>query len=388
MKEKGAFMIFFAIVLVVNLLVNAYIYSRTRAIFPTGNFSYPLAAVLFWLLALSYMIGRITERMGYMEFAHPFVHLGSYWMGAMLYLTLLFLLTDIFRGFVTLVPAAESFRFGWNTDKGRVAIVTLYAATTVILTFGYYFAKSPVVRFQQIAVDKPLIGGPLRAVLVSDLHLGMMISNGRLERLVELVNAQKPDVLLLAGDVFDEDLGPVIENNLGDLLKNFKTKYGAYAVLGNHEFYGDAQAAREYLEHHNIKVLRDSVVRLYNGTTIIGREDITHEQMNRIRRKPIDELISASDTSGLVILIDHQPYNLNEVVGTGVDLQVSGHTHHGQMWPLNYITKAIFTISRGYGKLGNTHFFVSSGFGTWGPPFRTNSRSEIVVLDIAGAETM
>ncbi len=388
MKEKGAFMVFFAIVLIVNLLVNAYIYSRTRTVFPTGNLAYPFAAGLFWLLALSYMIGRITERMGYMEFAHPFVHLGSYWMGAMLYLTLLFLLADILRGIVSLVPVAENIRFGWNSDKGRVAVVTLYALTAIILSFGYYFAKSPVVRFQQIVVEKSLIGGPLRAVLVSDLHLGMMISNGRLERLVELVNKQKPDVLLLAGDVFDEDLGPVIENNLGDLLKNFTPKYGSFAVLGNHEFYGNAEAAQEYLEQHRITVLRDSVVHLKNGVTIVGREDITNEQMNRIRRKPIGELITNSDTNGLVLLLDHQPYNLNDVVGSGVDLQVSGHTHHGQMWPLNYITSAIFTISSGYGKLGETHFFVSSGFGTWGPPFRTNSRSEIVVLDISGVDSM
>jgi predicted MPP superfamily phosphohydrolase len=82
--------------------------------------------------------------------------------------------------------------------------------------------------------------------------------------------------------------------------------------------------------------------------------------------------------------MDHQPYKLEEVSAEGIDLQVSGHTHNGQMWPFNYITDAIFEIGYGYGKIGNTHFYVSSGYGTWGPPIRTNSRSEIVVLEMTG----
>lgn len=388
MRENSAFMIFFTIVMVVNLLVNAYIYSRTRAIFPNGGLGFTLATIIFWLLALSYTIGRVTERMGYMEFAHPFVHLGSYWMGAMLYLTLLFLLTDIFRGVIAILPFAGNLQFTWNSDKGSVAVVSVYALAAIILSFGYYFAKSPVVRHQPIVVNKSLNDDNLRVVLVSDLHLGMMISNGRLERLVELVNAQNPDILLLAGDVFDEDLGPVIQNNLGDLLKNFTPRLGSYAVLGNHEFYGDAPAAREYLEKHRITVLRDSIVQLPNGIIIAGREDRTHEQMNRTSRKTLGELLQGIDNNELVILVDHQPYNLQEVAGSGADLQVSGHTHHGQMWPFNLITRSMFTISRGYGKIEDTHFYVSSGFGTWGPPFRTNSRSEIVVLNISGKETL
>ena len=384
MKGNSGFMIFFAIVFLVNLVVNIYIFSRTKALFPAQGWAWWSAAILFWLMAFAYMTGRFTERAGPMWLAEPFVTLGSWWLGAMLYLTLLFLLADILRGLNHLTGITDVFRFSWNSGKGSVAVVTIYALTAIILAAGYYNARMPVVRWQAVQLDKPVPGGKQRVVLVSDIHLGMMISNGRLDTLVSLVNRQQPDIVLLAGDVFDEDLGPVIENNKGDLLKNIRATYGVYAVLGNHEFYGNAAAAEQYLTDHRITVLRDSVAVLPNGIQIAGREDITGENMYGKPRKSLDELMSGINQENPVLLIDHQPYRLTEVGGYPVDLQVSGHTHHGQMWPFNYITSAIFEISRGYGRIGNTHFYVSSGYGTWGPPIRTNTRSEIVVLEITG----
>jgi hypothetical protein len=171
---------------------------------------------------------------------------------------------------------------------------------------------------------------------------------------------------------------------MGDLLKNLQAKQGVYAILGNHEFYGNATAAQVYLKNHNIVVLRDSTAILPNGISIVGREDITGERMNGKPRKPIKELLAGVNPENPVFMLDHQPYKLAEVASHDLDLQVSGHTHNGQMWPFNFVTGAMFEISRGYGKINDTHFYVSSGYGTWGPPIRTNSRSEIVVLEITG----
>lgn len=377
-------MIFLTIVLTVNLVVNLYIFSRTRSIFPVSTGAWWATTILFWIVAFSYVIGRFTERAGTMWLAEPFVKLGSWWLGAMVYLTLLFLLVDIFRGLNSLVHFSDLLKFQWIGDKGRVAVITVYALTSIILALGYYNAKSPVVRLQKIVLDKRVPEGMQRVVLVSDIHLGMMISDGRLDTLVNLVNRQNADVILLAGDIFDEDLGPVIKNNMGDILKNLQAKHGVYAVLGNHEFYGNATAAQEYLHDHNITILRDSVIILPNGIVIAGREDITGKQMYGKSRMELDELLRGIDLEKPVIMMDHQPYKLDEVARSGVDIQVSGHTHHGQMWPFNYITGAMFEISRGYGKINGTHFYVSSGYGTWGPPIRTNSRSEIAVLEVTG----
>ena len=377
-------MIFLAIVITINLLVNSYIFMRTRSVFPEGNAAWWIAAVLFWLVAFAYVIGRFAERTGPVWLAEPMIKTGSYWLGAMAYLTLLFLLIDIIRGLNGLFHFTDFLQFNWMSSKGKTAILLVYSVAAIILITGYLNAKIPIVRKQSVQLNKPVPGGIQNVVLVSDIHLGMMISNGKLNKLVELVNQQNADLVLLAGDVFDEDLGPVIQNNMGDLLKNLRAKQGVYAILGNHEFFGNADAAQKYLENHNITVLRDSTVTLQNGITIVGREDITGQRMNGKPRKSIEKLLAGIDTEKPVFMLDHQPYKLADVATHKIDLQVSGHTHHGQMWPFNYITGAMFEISRGYGKINDTHFYVSSGFGTWGPPIRTNSRSEIIVLEITG----
>jgi predicted MPP superfamily phosphohydrolase len=382
MKGK-TYMFFFAIVFLVNLLVNLYIFSRTRAIFPTGNSAWWITAILFWLLAFAYVIGRFTERSGAMVLAEPFVKIGSWWLGAMVYLTLLFLLADLLRGVNGLFNITETLKFNWAGGKGKTVITVVYALSAIILIGGYLSARIPTINRISFDLEKTMPDGRQKVVLVSDIHLGMMISNGRLDKMVELVNRENADLVLLAGDVFDEDLGPVIQNNMGDLLKNLRAKHGVFAVLGNHEFYGNAAAAHEYLENHNITVLRDSVAVLPHGIAVIGREDITAERMYDKKRKTLTELLENVDTKNPVIVLDHQPYNLAEVAEYRVDLQVSGHTHNGQMWPFNYITGALFEISKGYGKIKDTHFYVSSGYGTWGPPIRTNSRSEIVVMEIS-----
>ncbi len=384
MKERTTFMIFFAVVIVVNLVVNLYIFSKTRAVFPGVTGAWWGATILFWLIAFAYVLGRFSERAGPAWLAEPLVAIGSWWLGAMVYLTLLFLLADILRGINGLFNITEFLRFSWASGKGKSIILLIYSLTAIILVAGYFNAKFPTVQRVAFQIDKPVPDGKQKVVLVSDIHLGMMISNGRLDRMVELVNAEKADIVLLAGDVFDEDLGPVIQNNMGDLLKNLRAKHGVYAVLGNHEFYGGADTAHEYLENHNITVLRDSVAILPNGIAIAGRDDITGERMNGNPRKTLEELLININTDKPVFMLDHQPYKLSEVAAQNVDLQVSGHTHHGQMWPFNYITGSIFEISKGYGKINKTHFYVSSGYGTWGPPIRTNSRSEIVVMEISG----
>lgn len=376
-------MFFFALVFITNLGINLYLFSRTRGLFPEeyGTFRI-IAIILFWLVALAYFFGRIAERAGSMPLALPLIKTGSWWLGAMVYLTILFLLADILRGLNGLFHLTEHFNFSWTDNRGKTAIILIYSLSAIILGWGHYNAKIPTIRRISIQIKKTIPEGKQKVVLVSDIHLGVMISNGRLDRMVDLINRENADLVLLAGDTFDEDPGPVIQNNMGDLLKNIKARYGVYAVLGNHEFYGNAPAAREYLENHNITVLRDSAVILSNGISIIGREDITAERMYGNPRKTLEELMAKLDTQYPVFVLDHQPYNLKQVAASGADLQVSGHTHHGQMWPFNYITGRLFEISRGYGKIKDTHFYISSGYGTWGPPVRTNSRSEIVVMEI------
>jgi hypothetical protein len=184
----------------------------------------------------------------------------------------------------------------------------------------------------------------------------------------------------LAGDIVDEDLAPVIHNDLGRSLKKLKAPLGVFAITGNHEYIGGAEAAVKYLEEHGIRMLRDTSVKISESFWLAGRNDRDSRRFSAKERKGLDKVLEGVDLSLPVILMDHQPFNLQQVADAGVDFQLSGHTHHGQLWPFNYITNAIYELSWGYKQKGDSHFYVSSGYGGWGPPVRTGNRPEI--LDI------
>ncbi|MCX6165048.1 MAG: metallophosphoesterase [Ignavibacteriae bacterium] len=218
--------------------------------------------------------------------------------------------------------------------------------------------------------------------MISDLHLGTIISNSRLEDIVNKTNSLNPDIILLAGDIVDEDLGPVIRNNLGEMLKNFKSKYGTYGITGNHEYIGGVEEACTYLNAHNITMLRDTVVKIDNAFYLIGREDKEISTFAGKKRKSLNELVKEIDKSCPMILMNHQPFDLEETVKNEIDIQFSGHTHNGQLFPLNFITNLIFELSSGYLRKGQTHFYVSTGAGTWGPPLRIGNSPEIVDIKL------
>jgi predicted MPP superfamily phosphohydrolase len=159
-------------------------------------------------------------------------------------------------------------------------------------------------------------------------------------------------------------------------------KWYNYAITGNHEYIGGVDDAVNYLEEHGLKIIRDSSILINNSLYIVGREDKDKYTFTKQKRKTINDLTQNIDKEKPIILLDHQPFNLNSTIKAGIDVQISGHTHHGQLWPFNYITNKIFEISSGYKQKGNTHFFVSTGFGTWGPPVRLGNRPEIIELTL------
>jgi predicted MPP superfamily phosphohydrolase len=204
------------------------------------------------------------------------------------------------------------------------------------------------------------------------------VGRSRLDHIVEKVNSLNPDLVLLPGDIVDEDLAPVIRQNLGESLRQIRARLGVYAVTGNHEHIGGVEEACAYLMEHNITVLRDQSVKVGGSVFLVGREDRSAGQFAGVRRKSLTELMTSVDPDYPVILMDHQPFGLEEASGQGIDLQISGHTHAGQLWPINYIVDSIYDLPWGYKKAARTHFYVSNGAGTWGPPVRIGNRPEIV----------
>ncbi len=374
------FVTFFSIVLIVYSLVNYYIFIRGWQALPQNLKARIPYIIIFCILSISFIAGRVIERFWLCPFSKTIVYIGSFWLGAMLYFFLIILLLDLAR----LINHYAPFIHHLSADYAKAKLSAFYvaiSAVTVILIAGHFNALHPRIRRFEITIPKQTAVKQLKVVAASDIHLGTIIGRQRFCSIVNKINELEPDIVLLAGDIVDEDLAPVIKENLGDALTQIKTKYGIYAITGNHEYIGGVEAAVKYMEKHNIRVLRDDVFALNESIYVVGREDYSINRFSNADRKPLRTVLQDVDKTKPILMMDHQPYNLEQAIENGVDFQLSGHTHHGQLWPLNYITKAIYEISWGYRKIQNTHFYVSCGVGTWGPPLRIGNRPEIVVFN-------
>jgi predicted MPP superfamily phosphohydrolase len=372
-----AFALFFSIVLTVYGLLNYYVVSRGWYILPE---EYRLLyALVFIFLAASYPVGRFLERVTLSWLSSSLVWIGSYWLAAFVYIFLALLTIDLLRLINLIVPYLPSFLTNDVEQTNRVLATTLVIAVVVALVTGHINARRPRIKVLNLTIPKNSHAlTSLNIVAASDIHLGTVICQSRLEQIVQKINALNPDIVVLPGDVVDEDLGPVIKQNLGEILRSIQAKHGVFAITGNHEYIGGVEEACQYLTDHGIQVLRDQTVKLLDSVYILGREDRSIAQFSRKKRMPLAELMKEVDRSFPIILLDHQPFQLHEAEQQGVDLQLSGHTHHGQLWPFSFITKKVYELSWGYKKKGNTHVYVSSGVGTWGPPIRLGNRPEIV----------
>jgi predicted MPP superfamily phosphohydrolase len=381
--KTASIAIFLTIVLSIYTLVNWYIFSKTSPVFEGGGSRMLILKIALWTVIFAYPAGRILERFIGSDFTLFFVKIGSFWLGAMLYLILAFLVVDIIRAFNHFLPFTEYLNFKANPNYRLIAIKSVYFLSCVLLIIGFINARIPRISHYSINTEKLNTNSKnTRIVAVSDVHLGTLISNRRLNSLVEKINCQQPDIVLFAGDTFDEDIAPVVNNGLGKYFELIKSKYGVFAITGNHEYFGNVEKKIAYLREHGVTVLRDSTVLIDDVIYLVGRDDRQSVSFTGKKRKSISELLTNIDKSKPIVLLDHQPFKLNESAENGIDLQISGHTHNGQMWPFNYITKAIYELSSGYKLIGKTHFIVSNGYGTWGPPVRLGNRPEILVIDI------
>jgi predicted MPP superfamily phosphohydrolase len=372
------FLIFFSIVLTIYGSVNYYLFVRGLQVF---SLSLPMKQwyiVIFWTIVSMFILGNVLERTATSAFSEWIYRIGSFWMAFMLYLTIAVVLIDFIRifdhFFHFLPPFSQIMRF-------RLGLIVISIASVVIIA-GHINALWINVKQIPLTIHKKVSGTPeVKILMASDIHLGALIGERREKRLLEIVREQKPDLVLLCGDLVDGEIAPVLRKNLGRHIQEIKTPLGVYAILGNHEYIGGIDKTLPYLKSINIKVLIDDTVTLSNGIQLIGRNDRSGSRMNG-GLKSLDQLLAGIDNSKPVIVMNHQPFNLDEVAKANVDLHLSGHTHNGQLWPFNYITEAIFELSWGLMKKGNTNFYVSSGFGSWGPTVRIGNRPEVVVFNL------
>ncbi|MCD8501229.1 MAG: metallophosphoesterase [Bacillaceae bacterium] len=247
-----------------------------------------------------------------------------------------------------------------------------------VFIFGSHNMWRPVIVTYDVEINAETDLEDLKIMLVSDIHISETIGPRFTRRLVGLAREIEPDVIFLAGDVIDNSIEPYLKFQLSEILKDLTAPMGVYTVLGNHEYYGgDIPIFIEEMNAINIEVLVDEVVNVDDLFYIVGRKDYSDKE-----RLPIDQLTRDLDKTKPIFLIDHQPREFDQVLSADVALMVSGHTHKGQIFPVNLITKAIYENHYGYLQKDKLHTIVTSGYGIWGPPFRIGSRSEVVEINV------
>ena len=378
--RNSAFIVFFSIVFLIYFSVNYLIFSRGLQAFTVTPGMRKGFIITFWAIVSCFIVGEIIEHTHSSLPGEWIYRIGAFWLAFMLYFTLSIILIDIvrlFNYFFHFLPEIS------QTFKFRLGLIVTGIVTFIVFA-GHINALHTRVKEINLDIAKKVNGNPeMKILMASDIHLGALIGENRELGLVEIIKNQKPDLVLLCGDLVDGDIASVLRKNLGKHIQEIKTPMGVYAIAGNHEYIGGIRQTIPYLESINIKLLRDSILILPNGVQVIGRDDRDNRRMGEgTGRKELHELAANLNHDYPIIVMNHQPFNLDEAVTENIDLHLSGHTHHGQLWPFNYLTKAIFELSWGYLKRGNTNFYVSSGFGSWGPPVRTGNTPEVVVFHL------
>ncbi|MFH1051406.1 MAG: metallophosphoesterase [bacterium] len=381
------FFIFFGIVIIIYSAINYYIFARGAQALPSLPWFKISYNILFGFLFSSFIIHVILVRLYPSSLCSIFTWSGFFWMGAMMYFFLGVLLIDIFRLVNHFFPFFPEFLYkNYSLTKQITAGIMLLGVLITLIT-GYINASYPQLKHLNITINKKVGGlNKLRIVAASDIHLGSIINKKDSQKLVDRINALNPDLILFPGDILDESVEPVLKFKSDEPFKNLKSKYGVFAVTGNHEYISGIGTTAPHLESLGISLLQDSVALINNEIYIVGRKDRASKQFAKQNRKPLDEIMNGIDKTKPIILMDHQPIGLGEAEQNGVDFQLSGHTHHGQLWPISYITNKIYEVSWCYLKKGNTQYYISSGYGTWGPPVRIGNHPELLLIELEFGE--
>ena len=343
----------------------------------------PLPAVWRWtvvgagvasFLLMFANLSRIIDSMP-MRLARGVYDVGTSSLFILLYLVMIFLVLDIGR-LVRLIPK-EWLHSNFYTS------VALIIGVFVLFLYGNINYRHKVRHELTVTTEKHL-DRPLKLVMMSDLHLGYHNPRRELARWVDMVNAEQPDVVLIAGDIIDMSIRPLMEEDMAAEFRRIKAP--VYACLGNHEYYTGEPLAQQFYNDAGIHLLQDTAA-VVGDLVIIGRDDRTNRHRKALG-KIIRETKSGNSQNKPVtaekysIVLDHQPYHLEQAELLGVDFQLSGHTHYGQVWPISWIEDAMYECAFGSHQRGRTQYYVSSGIGIWGGKFRIGTRSEYVVMNL------
>ncbi|EDY53218.1 integral membrane protein [Streptomyces clavuligerus] len=222
----------------------------------------------------------------------------------------------------------------------------------------------------------------LRIAVVSDIHIGPILGRAHTQRIVDTINAAQPDLVAVVGDMVDgtvADLGPAAEP-----LAQLRARHGSFFVTGNHEYFSGAEQWVEHVRELGLKPLENERVEIAGGFDLAGVNDVEGESTGQ--GPDFARALGDRDRSRAAVLLAHQPVVIHDAVEHGVDLQLSGHTHGGQLWPGNYLAELANPTVAGLERYGDTQLYVSRGAGAWGPPVRVGAESDITIVQLASRQ--
>jgi len=358
-----------------NLYIGHRFYKGLSLIWPSLN---P------WLFAAVYAAMALTFVLSSVPFPEPvstfFARVGAYWLGVFVYLFLLFAAADaaVWLGRLTgLIPSPvpAPVRLG--------AWVIVVVCVIALCGYGFWNATQIKEVRYRIDLEDGKLSAPMKIVMVSDLHLGAVGSESRIEELVRRINAMKPDLIAMPGDIFNDDFGRIQNpERIRELFRQLKATHGVYASLGNHDGGPTFDQMVAFLKDSNITLLMDEVAIADGRLAVAGRLDPSPIRgFGGLKRQDISPLLAAVDPNLPLIVLDHTPTKLWQY-GGNVDLILSGHTHKGQIFPGSLITNLIYEVDYGHYQRtpDSPHVIVTSGAGTWGPPMRVGTNNEIVEI--------
>jgi predicted MPP superfamily phosphohydrolase len=361
--------------------IHLYAFLKARAAFSFGALTSLYLMLFMLIMILAPVIVRYSERLGFELFARIMAHIGFFWGGILFLFFSVSVVIDLYRVSVYLAGLILQKNFSAISPSSKFSLIFPLLLSLCITVYGYFEARD--IRTERISIKTSKIPaeiGRLKIVQISDVHLGLIVREKRLNRILDKVRAEQPDILVSTGDLVDGQVCRL--TGLEDPLKAINPPYGKFAITGNHEFYAGIENARCFTENAGFTFLRGESVTVA-GINIAGVDDPAgrYYGLKDISEK---ELLSGLPRDKFTLLLKHRPAVDKDSVGL-FDLQLSGHAHKGQIFPFSLVTRIYYrhTADAGHLKLmNNFYLYVSRGSGTWGPPIRFLAPPEVTVIEL------
>ena len=364
--------------------IHLYAYLKIKAAFAFGITTSIFLISFMVIMVFAPIVIRLSEKQGLEFFARLMSYAGYTWMGLLFLFTSASIIIDIYHFLIYLSGLILRKDLIAFIPSSRISFFIPLILSILIAIYGSFEAKN--IRTERIMIRSHKIPesiGRLRIVQISDVHLGLIVRKERLEKILKEVKGVEPDLLVSTGDLVDGQINGL--PGLAELLRDINPRYGKFAITGNHEFYAGLKQAMDFTEKAGFTILRGEGLTIAGLFNIAGVDDPAGKNYGLFREVEEKKLLSGLPTEKFTLFLKHRPFLDRNAIGL-FDLQLSGHTHKGQIFPLGLITRLFYTADSGYLALqDNSHLYVSRGSGTWGPPIRFLSPPEVTMIEILPA---